>query len=310
MQLSSAPITHTDTAWLALSVPLWLTVAAALGATLLMRHELLAVLSTLLAQRSAERAADAALVWSPPVATPGQLLAAALASALAVTAGVTLLAPVSVAVALSPPAALVAIWIALRLLEARYIAGLERALPGAVGRLGGYLRGGASFQAAIERVIADTPPGPLQAEWSFLAERLAAPLSGGGRATPAQAVAALASQTPSRRHAVLLEHIEVALGQPHDVLARRVSAASAALLAAEQRRSQTETELAQMRYSGIAIGLSGTVMCIYLALTQPDRVARAYQGALGLVAGLAVAAALVAPIVAGVLLARADDADY
>jgi len=123
-------------------------------------------------------------------------------------------------------------------------------------------------------------------------------------------VAALLAQTPSRRHAALLGHMEVALAQTHDVLIKRVQAAYTALHAAEQRRSQASTELSQMRYSGFAIGLAGTGMAAYLALTQWQRFTLAYQGPIGLVAGVIVGSVLIAPFIRGFLLSRADDLDY
>jgi hypothetical protein len=94
------------------------------------------------------------------------------------------------------------------------------------------------------------------------------------------------------------------------VLIKRVQAAYTALHAAEQRRSQASTELSQMRYSGIAIGLAGIGMAAYLALTQWKRFTLAYQGPLGLVVGIVVGAVLIAPFIGGFLLSRADELDY
>jgi hypothetical protein len=162
----------------------------------------------------------------------------------------------------------------------------------------------------LERVIADMPTGPLRAEWSFILGRLGTPLANHSLATAGQVVAALAAQTPSARHATFLGHLEVALDQTHDVLTRRVMAAYSALQAAEQRRSQAATELAQMRYSGLAISLAGLGMAIYLVFTQQERFLAAYQGAPGLIAGAVVVSALIAPLIGGMLLARAEELDY
>jgi Flp pilus assembly protein TadB len=310
--LNSLPVTHPESAWLAVSVPLWLLVAGILGVSVLLRGRAMEAAARLLERRQGEGEPvdDPALLWAPPITTPGQLLAAAIAASLIVIVALSFLAPLFVAVVLAPPAASLLVWGMLRLQEARYIARLDDALPAVVGRLAGYLNAGGGFQSALGRVVTDLPDGPLRGEWSFLAERLAAPVSRVGVAAPGQVVAALARQTPSRRHAAFLSHLEVALGQTHDVLTRRVAAAADALQAAERRRSAASTELAQMRYSGFAIGMAGLGMAGYLGLSQPDRVARAYQGPLGLAAGLLVAAALLAPIIGGMLLARVDDIDY
>jgi hypothetical protein len=123
-------------------------------------------------------------------------------------------------------------------------------------------------------------------------------------------VAALAAQTASHRHSTLLSHLSVAVGQPQDALARRCDAAYAALQASDRRRDEASTELAQMRYSGVAVGLAGLAMAAYLGATQWERVVAAYSTPLGAVVGSVVALALALPIVGGVLLARADDVDY
>ncbi len=311
MDVSSTPLTHPETAWIAVSVPLWLLLGGILGVSLTLRGWGLSACRRLIERRRATAGdEDPALLWSPPVTTPGQLFGASLAAVLLVTAALSLVATPFIALVLAAPAACLVIWAFLRAQEARYVDALDRALPAVVGRLCGYLRAGGSFQGALERVVADLPAGPLRSEWTFLAERMAAPVTRRGLATPEQVVAALAQQTPSRRHATFLGHLEVALGQTHDVLTQRLGAASLALFAAERRRSAAATELAQMRYSGVAIGLAGLLMAAYLLVTQQDRVARAYQGPLGLAAGVLVAAALLAPIVAGLLLARIDDIDY
>ena len=311
MERLPTPITHPETAWLALSVPAWLLVAGVLCATAILRRSMLAALGALLRRRAPpSEHSDPALDWAPPIAGPGQLLAVALAAALLTGAAAALAAPLFVAALLAAPAAALAVWTQLRALEARYVAALDRSLPAAVGRLGGYLHSGGGFHAALARVVADLPAGPLRAEWSFFADRLDMPVARGGPAAPAQVAAALSRRTPSARHAAFLDHLEVALDQAHDVLTARVAAASAALYAADRRRSAAATELAQMRYSGVAIGIAGIVMFAYLAVTQHERLARAYQGPLGLGAGAIVALALAAPFAAGMLLARVEDVEY
>jgi hypothetical protein len=154
------------------------------------------------------------------------------------------------------------------------------------------------------------PDGPLKSEWEFFESRLGTPLGSGSLATPQVIAAALLAQTPSPRHATLLGHIEVALHQPHDVLVQRVQAAYEALQHAEQRRSAANTELAQMRYSGIAISLAGLTMALYLLVTQHERFQVAYQGLLGTAVGVIVVAALLLPLVGGFFLSLAEDLDY
>ena len=311
--MPTQPITHPETAWLANMVPLCLTVGTILLFTLLLQGQLRAALHALLIQRAgADHAApvDAPLLWTPPITSASRLLASCLLATLLILSALSAIVPLFVALVLAGPATALVIWLLLRVQEQRYIGALDRALPAAVGRLGAQLRSGSGIQPALHKVVTDLPPGPLKAEWQSIIARFGAPLTGGALATPQQVVAALAAQTPSRRHATLLGHLEVALGQTHDVLVRRVQAAYLALHAAEQRRSQASTELSQMRYSGFAIGFAGVGMAAYLALTQWERFIAAYTGPLGLIAGVIVGAVLAAPFVGGVLLSRADELDY
>jgi hypothetical protein len=306
-------VTHPETAWLVSAVPLWLAVGTILLFTLLLRGRLRAALHAYLAQRaSTERAShvDPQLLWTPPIASAGRLLAFCLLAVLLVLVGLSTVMPLFVGLILAGPATALLTWLLLWVQEQRYVSALDRALPAAVGRLGAQLRSGSGIQPALHKVVIDLPPGPLKSEWLYIIEHLGTPIAGGTLATPQQVVAALAAQTPSRRQAALLSHLEVALGQTHDVLIRRVQAAYSALHAAEQRRSQASTELSQMRYSGFAIGLAGTGMAAYLALTQWERFTLAYSGPLGLVAGVVVGSVLIAPFIGGFLLSRADDLDY
>lgn len=310
--MTNSSMTHPETAWIVNAVPLLLTVATILLMTLLLRGKLRAALHTYLAQRAVQGSSpvEAALLWTPPITSAGRLLTYCLLAVIAGLVGLSLLMPLFVALLLAGPATALLIWLLLWMQEQQYINALDRALPAAVGRLGTQLRSGSGVQPALEQVVQDLPPGPLKAEWLFVIARFGAPLAGGILATPQQVIAALAIQTPSRRHAAFLSHMEVALGQTHDVLCRRIQAAYTALHSAELRRSQASTELSQMRYSGMAIGGAGLFMAVYLALTQWQRFVAAYTGPLGLVVGAVMGVVLIAPFVGGFLLSRAEDLDY
>jgi Flp pilus assembly protein TadB len=309
----NTPVTHPETAWIEGAVPLLITIAAILLLALLLRGKLHAALHRYLVKRAANGRSspvETALLWTPPIASEGRLLAFCLIAALIILVTLSQLAPLFVALLLSGPATALVLWLLLWVQEQRYVGHLDRALPAAVGRLGAQLRSGSGIQPALEKVVADLPDGPLKAEWSCIIAHFGAPLAGGALATPQQIAAALVAQTPSRRHAAFLGHLEVAFGQTHDVLVRRVQAAYAALHAAEQRRSQASTELSQMRYSGMAIGGAGLFMASYLALTQWDRFIAAYSGPLGLPVGMLMAVVLIAPFIGGILLSQADEVDY
>jgi Flp pilus assembly protein TadB len=311
--LTDNPITHPETAWIANAVPLWFTVGTILLLTLLLRGRLRAALHTYLEQRAARdrmSLVETPLLWVPPITGESTLLACCLIAVLAVLVVLSKIVPLFIAMILAGPATALLTWLLLWMQEQKYVNALDRALPAAIGRLGAQLRAGSGIQPALEKVVADMPAGPLKAEWTYIIAHFGTPLAGGLLATPQQVVAALAVQSPSRRHAALLGHLEVALGQTHDVLIRRVQAAYTALHAAEQRRSQASTELSQMRYSGIAIGCAGVFMALYLALTQWKRFTLAYQGPIGLIAGLIVGTVLLAPFIGGFLLSRADELDY
>lgn len=306
-------VTHPETAWIALAVPLWLTMGTILLFALLLRGKLRASVRIFLEQRAAKgrnTLIEAALLWTPPIVSEQRLLAFCLIAILIVLVVLSKVILWFVALLLAGPATALLTWLLLWMQEQRYVSALDRALPAAVGRLGAQLRSGSGIQPALEKVVADMAESPLKAEWTYIIAHFGTPLDGGMLATPQQVVAALLAQTPSRRHAALLGHMEVALGQTHDVLIRRIQAAYTALHAAEQRRSQASTELSQMRYSGIAIGLAGVGMAAYLALTQWQRFTLAYQGPLGLAVGIVVGSVLIAPFIGGFLLSRADDLDY
>jgi hypothetical protein len=311
--LTNTPITHAETAWIANAVPLSLAVGTILLFTVLLRGKLLAALHAYLVRRAASdqtHHVDPQLLFTPPITSASSLLVFCLTSVMIVLVVLSTITPLFLALLLAGPATALLTWLLLWVQEQRYVSALDRALPAAVGRLGAQLRSGSGIQPALEKVATDLPPGPLKAEWLYIIQHFGTPIAGGALATPQQVVAALGVQTPSRRHTALLGHLEVALSQTHDVLIRRVQAAYTALHAAEQRRSQASTELSQMRYSGFAIGLAGTGMAAYLALTQWERFTLAYGGPLGLVAGVVVGAVLLAPFIGGFLLSRADDLDY
>lgn len=311
----SPPITHPETAWLALAVAPALTAAALLVVGLLLRGRLALLLAQLQASRAARRLPggarpDPALVWTPQTIAPERLVALCLALATAVAVTLSLAAPPFLAILLGTPLTALGAWGLIVAAERRYVARLDRDLTAAVGRLSALLKASAGLRPALERVVADMPDGPLRAEWALLIVRQGVPLAGGGIATPQQVLAALADQTPSRRHATLLNHLAAAAGQPQDVIARRCEAAYEALQASDRRRDEAVTELAQVRYSGVAVGLAGVGMAAYLAWSQWERVALAYSSPLGAIVGLLVVVALTMPIAGGVLLARVDDTDY
>src|SRR5262249_6510646 len=156
-----------------------------------------------------------ALLWTPPITTEGRLLAFCLIAVLIVLVVLSKLVPLFVALVLAGPATALLIWLLLWMQEQKYVGALDRALPAAIGRLGAQLRSGSGIQPALEKVVADMPVGPLRAEWCYIVAHFGTPLMGGALATPQQVVAALAAQTPSRRHASFLGHMEVALTQTH-----------------------------------------------------------------------------------------------
>ncbi len=309
----SAGVTHPETAWLVSAVPVWFTIAVVLLLTLLLRGRLLHLLQELLARYAARghtESVAAALLFVPPIVTSAQLLTSCLVAALGALLVLSLLGPLFWAVVLAGPATALLLSFLLWTQETRYRTQLDAALPAAVNRVAAQLAAGNGVHQALEQVTADLPPGPLRTEWQWLLDRLGVPLAGGRLATITEVVAALAVQTPSRRHRALLGQLEVALEQTHDVLLKRVLAAGDALHAAARRKSAAATELAQMKYSGLAVGLAGVAMAAYLALTQWERMAVAYRGDLGLLVGAIVIAALLAPLLGGVLLARIEDLDY
>jgi hypothetical protein len=307
-------VTHAGSAWLISATPSALVAAMLIVVFLLLRQRMAVALvrfqGRVTRRRRSGSQLDPALVWVPTLFEPGRAVATCAGAVIGVTVALSLAAPAFIALVLSAPLAVGLIWALLSIAEARYAARIDRNLTAAVGRLSALLKSGSGFRTAVERVLADLPVGPLRDEWSYLLTRQGANLAAGGIATPQQVVAALAEQTISTRQATLLSHLSVAVGQPQDVLARRCEAAYAAIQASDRQREEAATELAQMRYSGLAVGLAGIAMAAYLTLTQWARVVAAYNTPLGAVVGVVVLAALIAPIIGGMLLARASDVDY
>ncbi len=310
---TNTTLTHPESAWLAVSTPIFLTIAGLIVLGLILHSGLgksLVVHITKMMIPAPNFPVESALLWTPPVASESQFLSICLACALVVLVALLKAIPMFLALLCAGPLTAGLIYLAQRILQARYRNRLDKHLVAAVGRLGAQLRSGQGIQGALGRVILDLPEGPLKTEWQFIVERMGVPLESGSLATPQEVVAALAAQTPSARHASFLQHLGVALTQTFDVLVRRVDAAYAALQHSEQRASQANTELSQMRYSGLAVGGAGLFMAAYLFFTQSERMQRAYTGPLGMIVGAIVIAALLSPLVAGVLLSQADDMDY
>lgn len=306
-------VTHPATAWLVDVVPLATTIAVILLMSLLLRGRLRTALHTLIEQRAAHGHAasiEATLRWTPPIVSAQRLLLLCVLALVLVLLALSRIAPLFVALVLAGPALAGLLWLLLWWQEQQYVARLDAALPAAVGRLVAQLTSGNAIKPALEALIVDLPEGPLRAEWTFIVTTLGAPLARGGVAVPEDVVAALAAQTPSRRHATFLRHVAVALGQTQDVLIRRCAAAYRGLHADAQRQSQAATELSMMFYSGVAISLAGGTLTLYLAITQWERFAAAYAGTIGTVVGCVVAGLLLMPMVVGYLLSRADDFAY
>ncbi|NJN14858.1 MAG: hypothetical protein HC822_00350 [Oscillochloris sp.] len=306
-------VTNPESAWLIAIVPSALAVAAVLIVVLLLREQCTLWLAQLQHRHATNNPAnlpDPALLRRAEPLAPQHLLLIALVSALLTAAFTALIAPIWLALVCAGPLSIALTWVAILVGRHRYVDALERELTETVGRWGALLRAGVGFRTALDRLVSELPAGPLHDEWEFLLSRQGVPLSSGGIATAQQVVAALATQTMSHRHATFLDHLAVAVGQPQDVLAQRVGAAYAALQASNRRREEALTELSQIRYSGMAVGLAGIVMALYLLWTQWERALAAYSSPLGLVIATIVAGALGLPMIGGFLLARAEDIDY
>lgn len=308
-----SPFTHPDTARFVVAVPLLLTIVAILVAVLLGRGTLLPLRQQLLVRYSSRnrvQVVDPALIYVPQIMNEQQflLLSFVVVPVLWLLTWSTM--PMFLSLLLTPVILIAVIALALKVAERRYVQHLNQALAPTAARMAALLANGSGFQIVLRQLVNDLPTGPLRDEWSFIVERLGVPMVSGGVATSQTVVNALRFQTPSLRHRILLEHLAVALGQTHDIVAKRMQAASQALYDSDRRASAAATELAQMKYSGIAVGGAGLFLAVYLALTQSERFLAAYQGPIGLFAGIIVGGALLMPIIGGLFLARIDEIDY
>ncbi len=298
--------------WLVLGVPVWLMVSAMLLVALLQRVRLLRALRALVAQRY-RRGADPAWQlrhWYPAVVGAEHLMTQMVLSAVLVVVLAGWLAPLELALMLAGPTAVLMTWASVLLAERRYIADIDRQLPGAVLRLGIQLRAGQTLARALRAIAADLERGPLADEWHTLGALWSSPASAVEPLTPAGALGFVAARTPSLRHRTLLGALAMVIDAPHARIVRQVEAAGAALYAAERRRGTIMTELSQMRYSGIVVTMAGMAMVVYLIATQADRVARAYAGPGGTLIGVVMVLVLLAPTALGFWMARTDDAMY
>ncbi len=312
LALPETTLTHATTAWLVSGVPVFLALVIILLSGLLGKKLFVSLLADLIDRRVRARyqGIDPTLRFLPPVVTPGQLLVIAMIAACLVLVTVSRVAPLFLTLLLSAPATVGIIWLMLIFLERRYVSRLDAALPAVVARLAIYCASAGSFQLSFDRVLQDMPSGPLQSEWQTIRDWFGIPLQNGKLAMPVQVVEALAAQTPSERHRSFLDHLAVALEQPHDILTQRIQMAAQSLHASERRRSEATTELAQMKYSGWAVGAAALFMAVYMYLVQQERFHMAYGGPLGLIIGPVILAAILAPFIGGQLLSQAEDADY
>lgn len=307
-------MTHAESFWLIQAFPIALTLVTVLLTSTLLRGRLLLVIAGWQERRRAARrpaALDPALWYIPEIVTPAQLLTINTCSGLVVTLVLSTIAPFFVALLLAAPAMVLITSVLLAVKEGKYRARLDADLVPALGRISALLRSSTSVQGALHKVASDLPPqSPLRAEWSFMLERLGAPMADGKIAGMPQVIGALLEQTTSERHRTFLGHLESVIGQDQSMLAARVAAAYHALQSGEQRRSKAATALAQVRYGGMAIGGSGVFISLYLFFQTKERFIAAYSGPLGIIVGPLMLVALSAPIIGGLLLSRAEDIDY
>ncbi len=254
---------------------------------------------------------DPVLVFTPKTVTEGQVVIYCLLASIIVLSSMAFIPALFVALALAGPVAALIVLAFMYRANRRYIAQLDRALPAAVGRLYAFMKAGRGFRESISRVINDMEDGPLKQEWTFLYARVGSTLGRGGVATAAQVAGALSVQTPSGRHQAFLSHMAVALNQANDAQMKRLQAAYDALQQSERRRSEAVTQLAQVRYSGLVIGLAGVFMALYLVVTQWEQALLAYtRTALGPLMALLIVCALAAPMIGGMVLSQVEDQDY
>ncbi len=255
--------------------------------------------------------ADPALTFDGTLLAPARLLRNATLGTTLASAFVSLAGFPIIALLLFPVLLTLMVAVLNVVAHGRYVTTLERELTPAIGRLSALLRAGNSLRPSLLKLLEEMPSGPIRVEWSFIVDRIGTPLiNQDGIATPAQVVEALSVQTPSRRHATFLSHLAVAVGQSQDLLITRVTAAYDAIQVSDRRREEALTELAQMRYSGWAVGLAGIGLAAYLSWSQWEQVVVAYGSPEGMLFGLIVVSSLALPMVGGTLLSRTEDVDY
>lgn len=302
-------LTHPETAWLVRAVPALLAALITMTATFIFRQPLVQFLARFDRSRS-QAVCDPALVWRPALLETNTALLLAGGAATLSSLVLGWISSIWLALAAAPVVAALVVRIGFAVSQSRYNRHLERELTPAIGRLSALLSGGLGLRTALERVLADMDDGPLRNEWMWLLRQQGTPLADGSIATLRQVITALAAQTSASRHATLLNHLAVAADQPQDLQARRCAAAYAALQVSERRREEALTELAQMRYSGLAVGGAGCLMALYLIATQWERVRIAYSTPLGMVFAVIVTLALLAPMIGGFLFSQIEDVDY
>ncbi len=223
--------------------------------------------------------------------------------------GFGFLAPLWAALLSSIGMAALLMMIAVRIAWTRYITKLDRQLTQAVGMLSAEVSQSKSLSLAI-RDIAYRMESPLRDEWLWMFERQSSRMSNQRSAPIRDTFLAMAHVTPSDRHRWFLLHMAAVFGLTQEAQAQRCRAAHDAMLTVAMQRDQIATELAQIRYSGIAVGAAGVFLTVYLAVTQWERFIRAYGSPIGIMAGVIIALAIVAPALAGFWLSRVEDLDY
>lgn len=249
------------------------------------------------------------LVYAPDVVRP-DLLAFVTLTGMAIGAVVGA-ATANIALSIVAAAATGGLSVALTLYaaEQRYIASIDRMLVQAVGRLATQMRAGQGFSVALETIVAQLPESPLKQEWTWLLRTVGTPISS-GIASDVIVCRALAAQTPSKRHASFLVHLETALQSSHQECTRMIGAAYDAMVKSQKMRADMDAELAQMRNSGIVLFLANALIVAYLAIVQWTRFVTAYSSEFGLVVGPIIAAATLAPLIGGYFLGKFEDVAY
>jgi hypothetical protein len=308
-------VTNPQTAWIASGWPLFVTLAVLLLLGIVFRGRAHLLIEAWLYRRAvAKRLRDVPpmLEFTPQIIRADVLVTVGLVLTTGITLVVGMLAPIGgLGVVIAVPITALLIWLIVVVAERRYVAGLNRTLTNAVGRLESQLRSGNSFQSGIRRVIQDMPAGsPLVQEWLFL-ERIPGTALGQGRAATLQEAArALQAQTPSLRHQSVLSNLAVALEQPQDVQIARLGAMAENLQTSERRASEIKGELAQIKYSGIVVGLVAIGITVYLSLVQLERFIIAYTTPWGiLIVAPIIILAISAPIIGGWMLSQVEDVE-